>query len=75
MLPRILSKMTFAVNVVAQVALLAVQAANKFGDVVPAKYQPAVFAVAGIAQGTLALIAHFRNPNGTPASAPYTPKQ
>lgn len=51
--------MKLSTHVVGQVAAGLVQLANLYGGVIPAKYQPVVALVVGIAQATMAFIAHY----------------
>lgn len=66
-----LSKMKFSFNLIVQAGALLVQAGNQLAGIVPVKYQVPVALTVGIIQSVVALLAHFRNPDGTPAQAPY----
>jgi hypothetical protein len=58
-------------NVAAQVLGTIMQFLNANGSMVPAKYQVEVALAVGIVQALSAFVAHFSNPDGTPAEAPY----
>jgi hypothetical protein len=66
-------KFTFSVNFIVQILGVALQGANFFSGMVPAEYQPVLAAVVTIIQGVSALLAHFKNPDGTPAAVAYRP--
>jgi len=64
--------MKFSANMVIQILALVAQAANAVLDVLPSPKSKAIAAgVIAIAQGVAAGLAHFSNPDGTPAAAPY----
>ena len=66
-----LKKMTFSVHVAIQMLMMVVQVTNQMADIVPPDYRHyAAFAV-GLCQALAAFLAHFRNPDGTPASVAY----
>lgn len=67
-----LGRMKLSVNVIIQVLALVAQAANAVLDLMPTPRSKAIAAgVIAIAQGVAAGLAHFSNPDGTPAAAPY----
>jgi hypothetical protein len=64
-------QMKFSVNAVVQALALALQGLNQVMDFLPAKAKFwAMIAITAI-QGVVAILAHFSNPDGTPAAAPY----
>lgn len=62
-------------NLLFQGAALLVQYGNQATSIIPAKYQPAVALVVGLAQGVVAWRSHYFNPDGTPAATPYLQKK
>lgn len=58
-------------NVVGQALALVLQGLNYASGVVPVKYQIWVSFGIGVVQASMALVAHFSNPDGTPAAQPY----
>jgi hypothetical protein len=71
---RELSKMRFSLNMVIQILGMAGQAINALVDFVPPKSKPIAAGVIGVIQAVTALLAHFSNPDGTPAADPYVKK-
>jgi hypothetical protein len=69
-----LSKMRFSLNVLIQMLALAAQGLNASMDLLPAKGK--FWAMVGLSavQGVTAVLAHFANPDGTPAEAAYVKK-
>lgn len=67
-----LSKMKLSTNAATQVIGTIGQAINTASGLVPTKYQFWVSAVLGLLQLVSGVLAHFSNPDGTPASVPYT---
>ncbi len=69
-----LTKMRFSVNVLIQMLALAAQGLNATMDLLPAKGK--FWAMVGLSavQGVTAVLAHFANPDGTPAEAAYVKK-
>jgi len=69
-----LSKMKFSVNVAIQMLALAAQGLNATMDLLPPRGR--FWAMVGLSavQGVAAVLAHFANPDGTPAEAPYIKK-
>jgi hypothetical protein len=65
-------KLTRTINVVVQVLAVALQIANYALPVVPASAKPTVSAITGIIQLIIGVAAHGLNPDGTPATLPYT---
>jgi len=65
-------KLTRTINLVVQVLAVALQIANYTLPVVPASAKPTVSAIAGIIQLIIGVAAHGLNPDGTPATLPYT---
>lgn len=63
--------MKFSFNAVVQVLGTVAQGANSFGGYVPPRYQVPFALGVGALQAVTALLAHFSNPNGTPAATPY----
>jgi hypothetical protein len=69
-----LTKMKFSVNGVIQMLALAAQGLNATMELLPGRGK--FWAMVGLsaAQGLTAVLAHFANPDGTPAEAPYIKK-
>lgn len=65
--------MKFSWNVVTQILLTTVQGANAVSSLFPPKTQAGIAVVVGVVQAVIAAIAHFSNPDGTPAAMPYKP--
>lgn len=63
--------MKFSVNAVIQLVALIGQAAAQASDVLPGKGRLYASVVLAAAQGIVAVLAHFANPDGSPASKPY----
>jgi hypothetical protein len=66
-----LSKMKFSVNVAIQMLALVAQAINATRDLLPERGKFWAMVVLSAVQGVTAVLAHFANPDGTPAAAPY----
>lgn len=47
------------------------QILNTYGGIIPPKYQTLVAGVLGGTTMIVAAVAHYRNPDGTPAVVPY----
>ena len=60
-------------NMIAQLVGIILQLYNQYQSVIPEDFKPVVAAVIGILQGIAALVAHYSNPNGTPAVVAYVP--
>jgi len=69
-----LTKMKVAVNVAVQMLALVAQGLNASIDLLPGRGK--FWAMVGLSavQGLTAVLAHFANPDGTPAQAPYIKK-
>lgn len=67
-----LTKMRFSVNVAIQMIALAAQGINASIDLLPGKGKFWAMVGLSVAQGAAGVLAHFANPDGTPAQAPYT---
>jgi hypothetical protein len=64
--------MKFSLNVVIQMLALVAQASNAVMDLLPSERSKAVVAgVIALVQGVSAALAHWSNPDGTPADRPY----
>jgi hypothetical protein len=63
--------MKLSLNVVVQILGTVVQALNAIGGMFPAKQQVLIASIVGVIQAVVGLLAHFSNPDGTPAAAPY----
>jgi hypothetical protein len=66
-----LSKMKFSVNLVVQVLALAAQGINQAQDLLPPRGQFWAMVALSAVQGATAVLAHFANPDGTPAVVAY----
>ncbi|HOQ47670.1 MAG TPA: hypothetical protein PK157_20335 [Bryobacteraceae bacterium] len=69
-----LTKMRFSVNVAIQMLALVAQAINATQDLLPGRGKFWAMVVLSAVQGVTAVLAHFANPDGTPAEAPYIKK-
>jgi hypothetical protein len=69
-----LTKMKFSVNVAIQMLALAAQGINATQDLLPPKGRFWAMVALSAVQGVTAVLAHFVNPDGTPAEAPYIRK-
>ncbi|MGQ9686261.1 MAG: hypothetical protein ACUVT2_08160 [Thiobacillaceae bacterium] len=69
-----LSKMRFSVNVVIQMLALVAQAINATQELLPARGKFWAMVGLSVVQGLTGVLAHFANPDGTPAEAPYIRK-
>lgn len=58
-------------NVVFQTVASVTQLANLYSPFLPPKIQGTVTGILTLAQGTVGVIAHQYNPDGTPAALPY----
>jgi hypothetical protein len=63
--------MRLRVNVAVQVIGSASQVLNVAAGIIPAKDQFWIAGLLGVAQGLSAILSHFSNPDGTPASVAY----
>jgi len=66
--------MKFSVNVAIQILALAAQGINATQDFLPPKGKFWAMVALSAVQGLTAVLAHFANPDGTPAQAPYIGK-
>lgn len=66
--------MKFRWNAVIQTIGTIGQAVNVISPMLPGDAQLSVAVTLAAVQGVTAMIAHFRNPNGTPATLPYIPR-
>lgn len=66
--------MKFSVNFVIQVMGVIAHAAAQISDFLPEEGKVWASVAIAAAQGMVGVLAHFRNPDGTPASQPYRPK-
>lgn len=69
-----LTKMKFSVNVLIQMLALAAQGLNATVELLPGRGK--FWAMVGLSavQGVTAVLAHFANPDGTPAQVAYLEK-
>jgi hypothetical protein len=66
--------MKCSVNVAIQVLAIVAQGINATQDLLPGKSKFWALVVLSAVQGVTAVLAHFANPDGTPAKTPYTTK-
>lgn len=66
--------MKFSVNVVVQILALIAQAANATMDLLPPRGRAIAAGVVALVQGVTAALAHWVNPDGSPAQVPYGEK-
>lgn len=69
-----LTKMKFSVNVVIQMLALVAQGINATQDVLPPRGRFWAMVALSAVQGVTAVLAHFVNPDGTPAETSYIRK-
>ncbi len=69
------SKMKLSVNAVVQALALIAQGINATQDILPPEGRFWALVILSAVQGTVAVLAHFANPDGTPASAPYVKRR
>jgi hypothetical protein len=67
-------RITISVNVLIQALAGVLHFANMANWIVPAKYKFWIAGVIMICQGLTGILAHYSNPNGTPAEIPYIKK-
>ena len=65
--------MNIFLNVIVQILGVIVLYGNQALTIVPEKYKGLVTGITGTAMGITAILAHFRNPDGTKAEKPYDP--
>lgn len=63
--------MKFSVNVAIQMLALAAQGLNQTVDLLPPRGRFWAMVALSAVQGLTAVLAHFINPDGTPATEPY----
>jgi hypothetical protein len=63
--------MKFSLNAIVQGVAIAAQVFNAVSPLVPAEQRAKIAGIIAAAQAVTAAIAHFRNPDGTPAATPY----
>jgi len=66
--------MKLSVNVIIQMLALVAQGVNATMNLLPPKVQFWSVVVLSAVQGLTGVLAHFANPDGTPASEPYKTK-
>ena len=69
-----LTKMKFSLNVAIQMLALVAQGLNASIDLLPGRGKFWAMVSLSAVQGFTAVLAHFANPDGTPAQAPYNKK-
>jgi len=67
-----LTKMRFSVNVAIQLLALIAQGINATQDLLPQRGKFWALVVLSAVQGLTAVLAHFANPDGSPAELAYT---
>lgn len=63
--------LNFKVNSAVQALAIAVHVLNASLEVLPPRARLWAMAALSLVQGAVAALAHFSNPDGTPAEAPY----
>lgn len=61
-------------NILVQLLGIITHAAAMAGDILPANTNETAMIVAASAQALSGIIAHYRNPDGTPAAVAYIPE-
>lgn len=67
--------MKISVNSLLQMLLLVVQAINASSELLQGKAKFFALVALSAVQGLISVLAHFKNPDGTPAAQPYVPQQ
>jgi hypothetical protein len=67
--------MKISVNIIIQMLALATQYLNASTEMLPERGKFWAMVVLSILQGIVAVLAHFANPDGTPATVAYLPTQ
>lgn len=62
-------------NIAFQIVATGGQVLNLYAPFIPVEYQGTAAAILTAAQGTIAVLAHSFNPDGTTAQVPYVPPQ
>jgi hypothetical protein len=65
------SKMKFSVNALVQLLMLAAQGINQAADLLPPRARFWATVAMAAVQGLVGVLAHFVNPDGTPAEVAY----
>lgn len=60
-------------HIAAQLVLTAAQGANLWTPLIPQKHQPLAALILATLQGTIGILNHYFNPDGTPAQAAWEP--
>ena len=63
--------MKVSLNTTAQILAMCLQMLNQVSDIVPQDFKVWVMLVVSILQGVIGVIAHYSNPDGTPATIPW----
>lgn len=63
--------MKLSINIIIQALGTVLQVLNLVSGMIPPKYQWLVAGLVGIIQAVTGMLAHWSNPDGTPATAPY----
>ena len=63
--------MRLSLNIVIQILMLVCQAYNQISGMLPQEAREIATLVMGVIQAVAALLAHYRNPDGTPAATAY----
>jgi hypothetical protein len=66
-----ITQMKFSMNVAIQLLALLVQGMNATQDLLPPNGKFWLMVALSAVQGLASVLAHFANPDGTPAEAPY----
>ncbi len=66
--------MNVVANVLLQFLGILIQVGNQASGFVPEKYKGLVSGVVAAAMGVVAILAHFKNPDGTSAATEYKPE-
>ena len=69
------TKMKFSVNMSIQVLMTIAAALLAIMDLMPPKQAALIVAGVGVIKSITGLLAHFSNPDGTPAEAAYQPEK
>lgn len=58
-------------NIVLQVLALILQVYNQIGELIPEEGKPIAMFVIAVIQAVIGLVAHYKNPDGTPVTTAY----
>ena len=66
--------MKWSIHTGMQILAILLQGLNQIIHAIPDSWRFPIAVAASVIKGILAVLAHFRNPDGGPVTEPYTPK-